>query len=298
VRSDHLQPQNENETIIAVEGIERELTLVHITDSHIAAADSRDPQALETALRYQQLFQERTPGNVPAAQLFQEALERSDNLGADCTVLTGDITHLPTFAGLEIIERAVHSLQGEYLYTLGNHDWHFHHLPWNDETRLQHYPRFAHLTGGNPAAQVIELAGMRLIALDNSNYQVTPDQLDFLRRQLQTGEPCLLFLHIPLSIPSLVPAVVEKWQAPIVMAADGWTEETREKWQVRDDDESTTACHQLLTGGEADNLVGIFCGHVHFAHADQVHPGCFQYVTRPGFEGCQRVIKIRAQIEE
>ncbi len=66
---------------------------------------------------------------------------------------------------------------------------------------------------------------------------------------------------------------------------------------MRKDGKSTTTCHKLLTGGEADNLVGIICGHVHFAHADQVRPGCFQYVTRPGFEGCQRVIKIRKQVE-
>ena len=34
----HLQPENDNETIIAIDGLAEELTLLHITDSHMATA--------------------------------------------------------------------------------------------------------------------------------------------------------------------------------------------------------------------------------------------------------------------
>ena len=127
MRIEHLQADDERETIIAIEGLPRSFTLIHITDSHMAAADQRDPDALEAATRFQTLFEERTPNNVPASQVFEQALARSNELDVDCTLLTGDIIHFPAHAALELIARGVQSLQSPYLYTLGNHDWHFPH---------------------------------------------------------------------------------------------------------------------------------------------------------------------------
>ena len=230
---------------------------------------------------------------MPPRQIFREALERSKAVGAESTVLTGDIIHFPSMAALDAIEEGVGTLGTPYLYTLGNHDWFFPYMEWNDEVRASFYPRFHRLTGGNPACQVLEVGGLRLVALDNSNYQVSQVQLDFLRQQLQSGQPCLLFIHIPIYTAALAPAVMEKWEAPIAMGAvEGWTAATREKWKVRENDVSTMACHQLLSGGEVENLVGIFCGHVHFPHAGEFSPGRFQYVSKPGFEGGYRVIEV------
>ena len=136
---------------------------------------------------------------------------------------------------------------------------------------------------------------MRLVTLDNSMYQVTDEQVDFLRDELDSGQPCLLFIHIPIWLKSLAPEVMDKWQAPIMMASpDGWTEGSREKWRVAETSASTKACHELLTSKAATNLAGIFCGHVHFAHAGEVQPGCQQYVTAPGFEGGYRWIELTA----
>ena len=292
MRIKHSPTQDESEAVIGIEGLERPLTLMQITDSHVVAADQRDPEALEAVPRFDQIFHEQEPGGVAQQPFFQQALDRSNDLAVDCTILTGDIIHFPALAAVEMLEQGLKGLASPYLYTLGNHDWHFPHLAWNDTTRQEHYPRLAHLLGQSPAAQMLQLGGVRLIALDNSNYQMTDQQLDFLRLQLQTGEPCVLFVHIPLYTPALAPAVFEKWKTPIMMAASGWTEQMRAKWLVRESDASTLACHEFLTGADFDNLVGVFCGHVHFAHAGELRPGCIQYVTRENFGGGYRVIRL------
>ena len=62
------------------------------------------------------------------------------------------------------------------------------------------------------------------------------------------------------------------------------------KWKVEENEASTRACLDLV--GCAENLVGIFCGHVHFDHVDRVHDGCYQYVTQPCFEGAHRTIRL------
>ncbi|MCC7261563.1 MAG: metallophosphoesterase [Candidatus Latescibacteria bacterium] len=288
MRCRHLNPEHPEENEILVEGLEREVVMVQLSDTHLPAADGRDPHpARQAAAHFAAYFQQRTPGGAVVAEIFAGLLDRARQAHPDLLALTGDILHFPSVAGLEWLR---HRLAGtDYLYTLGNHDWFFPYQTWSDAGRQAHYPRFFGLTGGNPACQVRRVGGLRVVALDNSTYQVSPEQADFLRRQLATGDPCLLLLHIPLATPSLLPAVMARWNAPIVMGGEeGWTAETRAHWLVGEVQPGTRACLDLVR--QAANLVGVLCGHIHFARADELRPGCFQYVARPGFEGgCRRL---------
>lgn len=296
MRIEHQLDGDDTTATIHIEGLTQDLAILHLTDSHMVAGDERDPEADQHIEHFSALFEERTPGHVPTSTLFHQTIEHVGAQPLDAAALTGDIIHFPSLAAIEHIERGVAALGVPTLYTLGNHDWHFPHLPWSDETRAAHYPLFYGLTNDSPACQAIDVGGVRLITLDNSNYQVSPAQVEFLRTQLASGLPCLLFIHIPLWIESLAPAVVEQWKAPIVMAAQhGWTDETRERWKVPGNGDSTEACLELLTADTlGENLAGIFCGHVHFPHADAFRSGRYQYVTKPGFAGGYRLVHLKA----
>jgi len=292
MRIEHVDATNSEETTIVIEGFERATTLLHVTDSHMTEVDERDPEAMPAGKELGARFRTRSPeGLLPHAQ-FRSVLARARQSNAEYVVLTGDIMHFPSSANIETLSDELNALDLPFLYTLGNHDWHFPHLAWSDETRASYYPRFESLTQGNPAYQARELAGIRLVAIDNSNYQVSPAQLAFLQEQLASELPCLLLLHIPIALPSLTPDVLAEWGAPIMMAATGWTAESQAEWKVRDNDPSTLLCHRLLTEDTPSNLVSIFCGHIHFAHADVFGDNRFQYVTGPGFAGASRVIRL------
>lgn len=292
---EHLFEGDDDSATIRIAGLARDLKILHVTDSHMAEGDARDPAAATHVEDFGARFAARTPGQVPPREVFIDTLGRRREEGLDAAVLTGDIIHFPTYRGLEVISEGLASLDVPSLYTLGNHDWHFPHLPWSEETRAAHYPRFHDLTAGDPACQSLEVGGVRLIALDNSTYQMSGRQVEFLRQELSHDQPCLLFIHIPLVIGSLTPSVMEMWKAPIMMAAeDGWSEETRERWKVPGNEAPTLACHDLLVNGDTEHLAGIFCGHVHFAHADAYREGRYQYVTAPGFEGGSRVIHLKS----
>lgn len=287
------EPADDDVATIRIEGLQQDLTILHLTDSHMAEGDERDPEASEAVGRMQKVFQERTPGGVPAWDLFRRALAMAAARGVDAAALTGDIIHFPSYAALDIVQAGIDELDIPTVYTCGNHDWHFPHLEWSQATRAEHYPRFHGLTDGNPSFGSREVGGVRLITVDNSTYQVSAEQVEFLRAELDSGQPCLLFIHIPIWVKTLASAVLEKWQAPIMMASPSdWTDETREKWRVVEATPSTIACHDLLTSEAASCLAGIFCGHVHFAHSDVVRLGCQQYVTAPGFEGGYRWIEL------
>ena len=201
--------------------------------------------------------------------------------------------HSPAAAAMEQLEAVLASLDGRYLYTSGNHDWHFPHLPWSEATRAAQYPRFERFMGADPACQVRELGDVLLIGLDDSDHQVAPRQLEFLRAQLSTGRPCLLGWHVPLHIPSLAPDVMARWRCPLMIGPGGCTEKIHEDRELADHVASTYACSQWLAAGEADNLAGIFAGHVHFSHVDAFCPGRYQYVVAGGYAGGARVVRLR-----
>jgi predicted phosphodiesterase len=288
----HAEAGSPDEATIRIEGLERAITLVQITDSHMVEVDHRDAETIATGAVLREQFRSHSPGGQDPRLNLRQAIARANELAADYVVLTGDIVHYPSAANLEALEAELNALTAPYLYVPGNHDWQFPHLPVTEATRAEYVPRFNPFTGGNPAFQAREVGGVHLLAIDNSTYQASDAQLAFLQEHVTGDQPCLLFMHIPLDTPSLAPSVLSRWDTPIMMAAQGWTPEKQAEWGVRDSGPSTLACHRLLVGGGAPSLAAIFCGHVHFAHAGAFGDGQVQYVTRPGFEAGYRVIRL------
>ena len=73
---EHQLSADHSRATIHIEGLQRDLSFLHITDSHIAAGDERDPDAAEHVTSVTGRFLDRTPGNVPPQQLFDEAVAR------------------------------------------------------------------------------------------------------------------------------------------------------------------------------------------------------------------------------
>ena len=46
----------------------------------------------------------------------------------------------------------------------------------------------------------------------------------------------------------------------------------------------------------AENLVAVFCGHIHFAHADSINLNAIQYVGAPGFDANSRLVEVPATV--
>jgi hypothetical protein len=290
---EHVDPQNVDETTIRIQGLAQPVTLAHITDSHLCEVDDRDPAATEAATAIGDKFRNYSPTHDSMRTVFQQVLQRCLASRPDCLLLTGDMVHFPTRANIDAIAADLAAAGMPYLYTPGNHDWQYPGKPWIDATRQEYYPRFGPLTCGCLAHQVREVGGVLLIAIDNSMYQTSHAQLAFLHQQLATGKPCLLFMHIPLYIPSLLPDVMQRWKAPIMMACpEAWTEQTRVHWGVPGIDPNTQSFHDIVMDGQTSNLAGVFCGHIHIPHADEAHPGCWQHSPKPGYLAGHRIIRL------
>lgn len=292
MRIQHANPSDIDETIIEIEGLSRPVTLVQVTDSHLSECDQRDHGALEAAQTTDKHFRVHSPTGAPMRQHLREILDHCIMLKADCVVLTGDIIHFPTLANIEALAADLSEASIPFLYVPGNHDWHYPNTTWNEQTRREYYQRLMPLTCGSPAQQAYDVHGVTLVGIDNSTYQAGTGQLEFLRQQLSDGGPCLLFMHIPVYVPSLMDDVMQRWQAPIMMGAPGWTSQTRARWMVDDAEPCTREFCEFLAKGPAENLAGIFTGHIHIPHADAFRDDRYQYSPKPAYQGGFRVIRV------
>ncbi|WP_139993437.1 metallophosphoesterase family protein [Paenibacillus paridis] len=287
MRFKHLPTINAKQTLIEVEGLASSATILHLTDAHLNETDIRKDKTI-----FMNSIKDYGFDALETRKQFETALTDANEKRYDFVVLTGDIINGATAGNLDYLETKLQELRSPYLYTLGNHDWEYPLQPWNEATRAEQYPKFNSFTNDSPAYQASLFNGINLLTIDNSTYQITKEQLHFTKKQLANGLPTLLFIHIPIYIPGLLPDVMKQWGAPIMMAAEGWDKSLQSQWKVAETTAETTAFYHLLLNNPHHNLIGIFCGHVHFAHTDAFGKGSYQYVTSPGFAGGYRLIHL------
>lgn len=235
--------------------VRRTVRFTVITDSHFALIDGRDDAWRGHAKRTMQW-----PGKEKDLDL---ALERARKWGAEVVMLTGDMFSFPSYANVEFIERKMKGCGMRWVYIAGNHDWHFEGVPGTDnEQRAEWIKRLAPLfQGADPLMSSYEIGGVRFVSIDDSTYQLLPEQVDFLRAELAKGDPTCLFMHIPLYLPSR-PNVFTVGSPTWGEATDTyWQYENRQKWAKEGQNPASFALRELAFG--APNMVGIFAGHEH-----------------------------------
>ena len=197
------------------------------------------------------------------AEDFRLAAERK----YDLILLLGDILSFPSEAGAEYLARLLRKSPVPACFTAGNHDWHYEGTLGSD-LELRRFWTAQRLTelydGADPLKYTVSVNGLKVIMIDNSVYEIVPEQLDFIRRELADGQPALLGCHIPLYLPGRRGDVSgygcghPDWSA----ATDPyWRIERRERWHEQGQSQETFEfCREIMT---AENLLGIAAGHTH-----------------------------------
>ena len=157
-----------------------------------------------------------------------------------------------------------------------------------DELRDAWWPALEPLHHGNAAYARYELNGIQFLLVDDSTYQISEEQLTFVQTQLASLIPTVLLTHIPLSLPTLRDPTIERWNAPILIGDPDWQIESRDRWGTGENPSSTLEFVRTLAA--AENLVALFCGHIHFPHTDAISPNAVQYVGAPGYDAKSRLV--------
>ncbi len=243
------------------ESIGHVLRMMIISDAHLAFDD-------EYGIPYADYSRRMAQGSGKSAVGLEAALGTARAGQYDFIALTGDILSFPSVSGVDTIVKILNASGIPWGYTAGNHDWHFEGLAGSSFQVRDEWcngwlkPLFQ---GNNPLMYTMELKGAKLIFIDNSLYEILPEQLEFLQAELSQRMPSLLLAHVPLYVPGrsvFFGCGHPQWGR----ASDElWKIERREPWAEKHS-ETTMEFHKTVF--TAPNLLGIIAGHTHSLSSD------------------------------
>jgi predicted phosphodiesterase len=269
--------------------IRESFVIIMLADTHLFRDDERG-EAFRTysgrmAKAYNRTVHFQTGEATHPEACFEETLAIAAKENARLIALVGDIFSFPSEAAIEWAAERLEKAGLPWLYVAGNHDWHYEGMSgsiaalrdtWTQKRLLRLYQN------EHPLMTSREIGGVRFVALDNSDYQVTEAQLAFFQEEIATGKPVVLMVHIPLYAPGR--SVGFGCGHPDWGAAtdENYDLERRERWPEAGPSPTTRAFHEAVLA--APNLLGVLAGHIHAQSLD-VMDGLPQIVTRANANG-------------
>jgi len=287
---------SENTITIKVPGLSEQIQILHLTDTHISILDESEKEFHQYSKRMDEAYTERKHYKsgilASPAKHFSNLLKKIKSNPADLIVLTGDIINNPSPSSVSFVKNALDSTRIPYLYIAGNHDWHYEGMAgslnslrdeWVERSLKPLY------NGRNPLYYQVDWQGIKIIALDNSTYQLNDAQFAFLKHELKKGLPTIVLVHIPFYHAGYSGSSVGTCGDP------RWGYETdrnyeierRERWPESGNLESTIKSVELIK--HSNNIVAIFAGHKHQQRSDSFSKTSKQYITAAGIDGSHQI---------
>lgn len=281
---------------IKATGITKGFTVMQISDSHISVIDSAESAYYKFSARMDKAY--INPKHYLSEEQgtrmghFLEIIQKAKESNVDLIALTGDILNNPSKSTFSFVFEALETSGIEYVYTSGNHDWHYEGMEgtadelrkqWIEETLKPLYQ------DKNPLYYAQEKAGINFVVIDNSTYQINQEQLEFFKAELKNNKPTVLLCHIPIYTGIAGEKVNTcgdpKWGHD---ADRNFETERRLRWPKSGNLPSTTEF--VAEVNSAPNLMAVLCGHTHRAKVDTLQNNLLQYRARPAYSGAHRLI--------
>ena len=243
------------------------LRVFHIADTHLSMDDHRGELYQEYSDRMGRAYRSndhfQTGEKITAEQSFEQTLTLAKEEAVDFLALTGDIFNFPSEAAIEWAFQKLKDTGIPFAYIAGNHDWHYEGMKGSSsQLRDKWTKRLNVMYQGNQALYAAyDFNGIRFVCIDNSTYEIMPDQLEFFRAQVESGIPMILLIHIPLYMPGRSPGFgcgSPEWGAK---SDTGYEVERREKWRQGGHTRTTMEFYDEVFA--APNILSILAGHTH-----------------------------------
>jgi DNA repair exonuclease SbcCD nuclease subunit len=250
------------------EVIKEKIKIVHIADTHLYMDDDRGKPFLKYSSRmasaYNQTNHFKTRKKTNPKKSFDGALKFAKEVNADVITLVGDIFSFPSELAIEWVLSKLDAIDIPYIYIAGNHDWHYEGMKgklvtlrdkWIEKRLIPLYQ------GNNPLMAAYDIKGIRFLAIDNSTYEINDEQLSFFSKQVESGLPLVLLVHIPMYAPGK--KISFGCGNPFWGATTdrNFELEKRPKWPKNGHSKTTFEFHKKVF--DSSNLIGVFAGHIH-----------------------------------
>lgn len=272
--------------------------IFHITDTHLSMDDERGEKYQNFSKRmagaYKSNSHFQTGEPYTSKESFTQTLQTAIEYNADFLTLTGDIFSFPSQAAVEWAFQKLDDCGIPFAYVAGNHDWHYEGMQ-GSLAQLRETWANKHLhtmyQGNNPFYASYDFHGIRFVCIDNSTYEILPEQLAFFKKQAELDIPIILLMHIPLYMPGRpigYGCAHPEWGAE---SDRGYEAEGRERWRLGGHTEVTFDFYDQVFS--APNLLTVLAGHTHDPALD-VKNGIPQIVSGHNATGYYTEIRIDA----
>ena len=291
---------NDNKVEIYSQNITRTIKLFLIADTHLWMSDSREDPYRQYSARMAKAYNKtkhfQTLASTNPKEQFEKTLEKVKESRPDGLFLLGDIFSYPSEAAIEWAKTQLDQTGINYYYISGNHDWHYEGLP-NSEIELRaewtHKRLLPLYRGQNPLIYDVDISGLHIVMLDNSTYEILPEQLEFFRKILRKNKPTLLMSHCPFYAPGFPVSYGcghPEWNA----ASDKiYKIERRQQWPVEGHKPETYAFwNEVVNGCQKHHLLATFSGHVHRQTTSIVNKWT-QFTIKPNYSGAYLEITLK-----
>ena len=261
-------------------GLERPFSVLHISDTHLTAADA------DESVKKQALSRRRT---LCFGGRQEEALRDSIAWAkehCDCLVHTGDLIDWQSRANFALVKKYF----GEGMTgCLGNHE--FSPDMWLSEPRESpteaHKDRSRELLSAvypfDVSVQSTVVNGVNFVTMDDVYGTVTPRQVECFSAEVKKGLPIVLCLHVPFYTEKILRANAHFWNGdrPKFRKEDVAREWSAGDFRRQRADATTRA---FLAALKAEPLLkAILAGHLHVTVEDRFSPTAMQYVVGGNF---------------
>jgi len=291
---------NNNRVSIYINARVKPTRIFHITDTHLSIDDERGVKYLDFSKRMARAYKSnshfQTGENYSTKENFERTLELAIKQKVDFLALTGDIFSFPSQAAVDWVLQKLSDTGIPFAYVAGNHDWHYEGMKGSSQQLRQTWSE-KHLKpmyqGSKPLYAAYDFNGVRFVCIDNSTYEILPEQLAFFRVQTQSDIPLILLMHIPLYMPGR--------SMGFGCANPNWGEtsdrnfriERREKWRKGGHTKVTMDFYEEVFN--APNLLAVLAGHTH-RHTIDIKNGVPQIVSAHNATGYYLDLNIKTMI--
>ena len=270
--------------------------LMVFADTHLWMSDEREEPYREYSARmagaYHSVkhFQTGTP--TTPEESFLSTIRLAQSRGVDAIAMLGDIVSYPSERAIEWVGEVLDTVAIPCYYTSGNHDWHYEGMEGSSEHLRERWraERLMSLFGDHdPDAYAVEVGGVRVLLVDDSNYKITPEQRDAVAAEVKSGKPFILMHHIPFYAPSRSVSFGighPDWSAATYK---NYKIERREQWPAEGHTEVDYEFYDLAT--TAPNLLASIAGHVHSYGVDIID-GRPHYTVGANATGAYYIVNI------
>ena len=272
-------------------GATKPFKALHLSDTHLTRVDSRDNERKHAlAASRQRVF--------PWAEHYFDAAMRYARDKNLMLLHTGDLQDFVSEANIDFIREQLGV--GDWYVSAGNHEYSQYVGEAKEDAayRMQSYAKVQSAFPNDLTVASRIINGVNFVAIDDGYYNVTAEQHEAVKREVEKGLPIVLMCHVPLYTPKHCEIILKgngglagyMTGAPLSITETYQQDPSRpasEQWRNRSvqqrAEQSTLDFISWLK--EQPLLKAILCGHCHDFFEERFSPTAMQYTVEAGYKG-------------